>query len=1146
MVAMIETSSVREERHLNMNSMAMAKARKNSRYKVIEQVGVGDFAKVYSAEDTKLGRKVAIKQIHKQYLEDQKKLDRYWKEAQLLVELEHPNVMTIYDVVKERGCLVLELMKGNLKQLYGDKPMPVSDVREMIIEVCKGLECLHKNGIIHGDIKPANLMQSRSGVVKLGDFGLARRASDAEGSLVKGTTKYMAPELVSEEFGDVGPRSDLYSLGFAALELLVGPDFDSLFPDLVAFGRDPQMAWMMWHCSKDRRFPPIKKVLDGVPDDLATVLDRLTCKDQSQRFESARDAISHLKSGAKPVGESIKEEEARLAALAKKQKNKRRMIAAAACFSSLLVSGIIVWMTRDVPKPVAPKEPAPLQGIIQNVLGRDAKFVIDPGDNDWKEYTLMERDSVTLNRKTRQLRDLKVGDRVVVYTHFKEEDEKFKKWFEVVAFRPERHSGVIESVNVDEGKIAFLVKDGDDDGQKFDLNVTEETQIIVNKQPIDEEAPLLIGDLAPNDIVDVQLSDDVSGMLAVKVDAIRDIELKGVIRKLEPSKGRMTIAKETGGAEELVVLPVDVACTYSLNGVKSIEDQLLGPGDIKIGDRVTVKHNVKISSIDAYRPFEDIGRITNIGFAQNEFTLKSQKSTAPITYRIDSKTQLLLSDEVVTVDALRPGDEVQLVHEMPDATSPTILSANIVRPLNRNRWAILIGNDKFDAADIPAMGTSVANVAAIKEELITRFAVPESQVKTFENEARVRLEQELPQMIKRAANAGEIYVYVSTRGYVEEGKDAYLATRDFKSDAMGETGIKLDWLIDLLDSSGARKKMLLLDCATDEKAGDSIGTTACEMVQHVQSGRRGGYPKYTYVFANAREGQGSIDSANSENQSLFGEALAEAFSGMADKERDSKVEITELAKYVSENVSVRAGGKQSPMLFTPDDRPPRLSDRIQGEIVQLLSEFSNRNRNYTEVLSRGASISSAAGGEPEPIVAAGLICIKRGKMTDALPILEAMRLKHQDYLLGQQVVIWIHFYKRDYVDGAEKLAQMLDNIPVPEKDEVLSENVLEKLTWAGKLRELAGDSADWNDKEIPPRSVLSGCDTTVAALGTEAVKRYQAGRSEAKKRIQTYRDAVKTNPQSNEVLMRKRIGSYVDAIASPQTIQEIQDGLDDE
>ncbi len=89
-----------------------------TRYKLIKQVGAGDYAKVYAAEDVKLGRKVAIKQLHSQYMDDEVKLERYWAEAKLLLELEHPNIMTIYDVVKSRGRLVLELMQGSLKQIY--------------------------------------------------------------------------------------------------------------------------------------------------------------------------------------------------------------------------------------------------------------------------------------------------------------------------------------------------------------------------------------------------------------------------------------------------------------------------------------------------------------------------------------------------------------------------------------------------------------------------------------------------------------------------------------------------------------------------------------------------------------------------------------------------------------------------------------------------------------------------------------------------------------------------------------------------------------------------------------------------------------------------------------------------------------------
>ncbi|MBC7317401.1 MAG: serine/threonine protein kinase, partial [Chloroflexi bacterium] len=183
--------------------------------------------------------------------------------------LQHPNIITIYDVVRSRGWLILELMRGSLQASVQKGPIDLDFLREILIDSLQALDFLHTNGIIHGDIKPSNLLLDSRGRVKLGDFGLARRATDEHGSLLKGTTKYMAPELISAQFGPVGPASDLYSLGFTAYELMCGPDFELLFPTLSTFGRDRQIAWMMWHASPDQKLPPIHRVLEGVPEDLA-------------------------------------------------------------------------------------------------------------------------------------------------------------------------------------------------------------------------------------------------------------------------------------------------------------------------------------------------------------------------------------------------------------------------------------------------------------------------------------------------------------------------------------------------------------------------------------------------------------------------------------------------------------------------------------------------------------------------------------------------------------------------------------------------------------------------------------------------------------------------------------------------------------
>ena len=158
--------------------------------------------------------------------------------------------------------------------------MDLDFLRIVLTSCLSALQFLHSKGVIHGDVKPSNILVDAQGRVKLGDFGLARRASDEGGSLLKGTTKYMAPELISSQFGTVGPASDLYSLGFSAYELMCGAQFPELFPGLSTFGRDKQIAWMMWHAAPDRAMPQIDRVLEGVPDDLAKVIQRLVIKDQ--------------------------------------------------------------------------------------------------------------------------------------------------------------------------------------------------------------------------------------------------------------------------------------------------------------------------------------------------------------------------------------------------------------------------------------------------------------------------------------------------------------------------------------------------------------------------------------------------------------------------------------------------------------------------------------------------------------------------------------------------------------------------------------------------------------------------------------------------------------------------------------------------
>lgn len=346
------------------------------RYEIGEEIARGDFATVYRGRDLRLDRDVAIKQLHQEYLNNPKLTERYWQEAQILARLEHPHVMTIYDVVPEKGWLILELMKGSLKDRLGNKPIHLKDLRLTILFVARALSFFQQHDILHGDVKPSNLLIDRNNVIKLGDFGIARRLQSGEGSAVKGATRYIAPEVVSDKFGPVGPQSDIYSLGFSAYELLCGDRFESLFPGLHMFGRDQQLAWIMWHSAVDRRLPRIQDVLEGVPEQLAAVIEKMTQKDPAKRYRSADQIIADLSSSSTvPVGGASQEEAADREEESRWARRKR-YTAVGAVFASLLLSAFMLLPSDREPTGQLP--PAPTEGRIGKVAPPRIKSISSP------------------------------------------------------------------------------------------------------------------------------------------------------------------------------------------------------------------------------------------------------------------------------------------------------------------------------------------------------------------------------------------------------------------------------------------------------------------------------------------------------------------------------------------------------------------------------------------------------------------------------------------------------------------------------------------------------------------------------------------------------------------------------------------------
>lgn len=260
-------------------------------YELFEELGRGVNTVVYRSYDLSLGREVAIKVLDENSRRDQRHRERFLREAQFLAQFEHDNVLRVHSVDTERGWIIMELMKGTLASIIAAGPSDPDLVRSVLKQTLDALAFLHEKHKVHGTVRPTNLLINDAGRVKLSEF----EQTDVGGELrvPKGSKKYLAPELIRPEFGDFGPPLDLYCLGFTALELLKGPQFDSLFPGTGKGAIDPDIAWLRWHSSPDE-LASTRKLVKGIPDDLANVLDRMLKKRVADRPQSAREVLNEL------------------------------------------------------------------------------------------------------------------------------------------------------------------------------------------------------------------------------------------------------------------------------------------------------------------------------------------------------------------------------------------------------------------------------------------------------------------------------------------------------------------------------------------------------------------------------------------------------------------------------------------------------------------------------------------------------------------------------------------------------------------------------------------------------------------------------------------------------------------------------------
>ncbi len=261
--------------------------KKLGKYEVVGELGHGAMGVVYRARDPIINRLVALKTITAAGVDDRNMLERFYREAQSAGGLQHPNIVTIYDMGDEGGVpyIAMELIEGeNLEQLISRRtPIPLSLKIVYATQACSAFDYAHKRGIVHRDIKPGNIMVNKDGTVKVVDFGIARvlETSKTQTGMLIGTFAYMSPEQYHGEHAD--ERSDIWSFGVLLYELLCLQR---------PFAGTTPAALMHSICSQEPS--PLRSVSPDIPEELETVMCKLLQKSPDDRFQSMEDLLLNL------------------------------------------------------------------------------------------------------------------------------------------------------------------------------------------------------------------------------------------------------------------------------------------------------------------------------------------------------------------------------------------------------------------------------------------------------------------------------------------------------------------------------------------------------------------------------------------------------------------------------------------------------------------------------------------------------------------------------------------------------------------------------------------------------------------------------------------------------------------------------------
>jgi serine/threonine-protein kinase len=259
----------------------------DGRYRIVRRIGSGGMADVYLAEDTHLGREIALKVLHRRFAQDAEFVERFRREASAAAGLQHPHVVGVYDRGEHEGTyyIAMEYLRGRTLKDVVAAEAPLDQLRVISIgaQVLQAAGFAHRNGVVHRDFKPHNVIVDDAGNVKVTDFGIARAGASemTETGSIMGTAQYLSPEQAQGQ--EVTARSDVYSIGVMLYELLTGK---------LPFEGDSAVAIALKHMQQPP--PPMGREGLRVEPNLEAVVMGALAKEPAARWQSAEDFAAAL------------------------------------------------------------------------------------------------------------------------------------------------------------------------------------------------------------------------------------------------------------------------------------------------------------------------------------------------------------------------------------------------------------------------------------------------------------------------------------------------------------------------------------------------------------------------------------------------------------------------------------------------------------------------------------------------------------------------------------------------------------------------------------------------------------------------------------------------------------------------------------